>query len=213
MDYSTLYDQLKTNLTTAGATIGYEDPGMKMTVAQRDYFRNDEDFDVPDDLFAFYEHYDGLSMRWNAENEQSTGGFFNIGQFLDLQENRSENKLWADWYQPRDIARIKKHRILEMIHGMDYYVTIKFDALSNDYQLYYVAEGSVDHGGSEDLPKIPLTLGQYFAVIFGYYGAYSVRHQLHKPEFYENPRQLIPEYEWLEKNIPDFNPPKFNPVS
>jgi hypothetical protein len=208
MNYRDNFNQLKTCLLSAHAKIEYEDSEMSMTPGERDYYRDDEGFTIPDDLFGLFESFDGLTFRWSLEtNEGKLSGFFQFSLFLDLQDNETENKLWVDWYEADDIEEIKKHRIFEMFNGMDYYVTIIFGE-GNDYSLYYVPEGSVNLGGSKTLSKIPLTIEQYIEIVFGYYGVYSVRHHLHKPEFYKNPEQFIPEHDLLKKMIPNFNPPK-----
>lgn len=213
MDYRTAYDKLKNELlAAAGATIEYEDLGMAMTPGMRDYYRDDEGFSIPDDLFGLFASIDGLDFRWNLKTESGNlAGFFQFSALEDMLDNKTENKLYASWYEADDIAEIKKHRIFEMLNGMDCYATIVFGQ-GNDYTLYYVPDGGVNHGGSKTLAKIPLTIGQYVQLVFGYYGVYSVRHHLHKPEFYQNPEQFIPEYDLLRKTFPGFNPPKINPL-
>jgi hypothetical protein len=90
-------------------------------------------------------------------------------------------------------------------------VTIVFDK-GNDYTLYYVPDDGVNFGGSKMLAKIPLTIEQYVQIVFGYYGVYSVRHHLHKPEFYQDPQSFISEYALLKLTFPDFDPPQINPI-
>lgn len=213
MNYRERFNRIKGELLAAGARIDHEDSEMAMDGGMRQHYQDEENFTIPDDLAKLFESFDGLSFRWSRESEgQKLAGFFQIALFLDLMDNETENKLWADFYEPEDIARIKQHRILEMFNGMDYYVTILFEQGSNDYQLYYVPEGSVDHGGSQTLARIPLTIAQYVELIFGYYGIHSVRHHLHRPEFYVDPEKFIPEYELLRKTFPHFNPPRPSPV-
>jgi hypothetical protein len=212
MNHRDLYNQLKADLIKAGATIEHKDADMAITAGMRDYYRDDEDFYVPDDLFGLFESFDGLDLRWTLKNEgQNLSGFFQFAAIEDMLENKTENKLYADWYQPEDIAEIKKHRILEMLNGTDCYVTIVFNK-GNDYTLYYVPDDGVNFGGSKMLAKIPLTIEQYVQIVFGYYGVYSVRHHLHKPEFYQDPQSFIPEYALLKLAFPDFDPPQINPI-
>lgn len=213
MNYREHFNQIKIDLIAAGATIEHEDSEMAMTLSERKYYHDEEGFSIPNDIFELFESFDGLEFRWSLEtNEGKLSGFFQFDQFLDMQDNQTKNKLWTDWYDSDDISEIKRHRILEMFHGMDYYITIKFDE-GNEYNLYYVPENSVNLGGSKTLSKIPLSLKEYVQIVFGYYGVYSIRHHLHKPEFYQNPKQFIPEYDLLKKVFPNFNPPKFQPFA
>lgn len=211
MNYRDRFNKMRTELLAVGTDIANEDTGVGITAGMRKYYRDDEGFSVPDDVFDLYESFDGLEMFWLLENEgNNLDGFFGINCWKNLLENKIENELYADWYGSDDITEIEKHRIFESINGADAYVTIVFDE-GNDYQLYCMPEGSVNFGGSKMLTKIPLTIDQYIEIIFGYYGSYSVRHHLHKPEFYENPAIFIPQYALLQQRFPHFNPPKINP--
>ena len=120
--------------------------------------------------------------------------------------SHEKRTLWEDWYEEDDIERIKQHRVFEQIVGADAYITVKF-LPEGQYKLYYVGEGYVNDGGSEDLPEIPLTIEQYLKVVTGYYGMFSIRHHLYKDEFYKNPFDVYPKLRKIEKIFPDFEPP------
>ncbi|MFT3793109.1 hypothetical protein [Flavobacterium sp.] len=211
MTFKQRYENLKKELLDAGATIEYEDAGMAMTEGMRDYYRDDENFSIPDDLFELFASIDGLDFRWSLATEAGNlSGFFQLHSLESLLDNETEDKLYADWYEEDDIETIKKHRIFESFEGMDYYTTILFDQ-GNDYALYYVPDDGVNHGGSKELPKLPLTIAQYVELIFAYYGTYDFRHHLHEPEFYGHPEKFVPQYDLLKKTFPNFNPPQFNP--
>ena len=123
-----------------------------------------------------------------------------------FDSNEQEDKLWSSWYEEDDIERIKQHRMLEPIIGADAYITVKF-LPEGKYKLYYVGDGYVNDGGSEDLPEIPLTIEQYLKVVTGYFGMSGIRHHLHEEEFYTKPFDVYPKLKELEKMFPDFEPP------
>jgi hypothetical protein len=203
-ELQSLFEETKKKLLNAHATISREEMEVAFTAGEREYYENDEGFAIPDDLFDLYAELNGLEFRWSISDENGElAGFFHIHHFLDVMDNETEDKLWADWYEGEDIAAIKKHRIFETIHGSDNYITIKIEA-DKSYSLYYVQEGCVNFGGSKELSKIPLTIEQYMKVIMRYFGLYSVRHHLHKEDFYTDPKKYIPEYDQLIKRIPDF---------
>ncbi|MFD0861695.1 hypothetical protein ACFQ1M_05720 [Sungkyunkwania multivorans] len=211
MNYTELFNGTKDRLKKANAKFESEETELAFTLGERTHYEKEFDFRIPDDLFDLYSSYNGLEFNWSIQdNGEVVAGYFAFSHFLDLLDNDSEGKLWVDWYEPNDIEEIKAHRIFETLIGSDYYVTIKIEP-DGAYQLFYVPEGSVNHGGSKKLSKIPLTIDEYFKAITGYYGVYSIRHNLHKQEFYEDASKFIPEMERLRRLIPDFQQPKLSP--
>ncbi|MGV3611299.1 MAG: hypothetical protein ACO1N0_10145 [Fluviicola sp.] len=206
MDYKSLFLETKERLIRSQAIIDLDETEVAITAGVREYYENEERLPIPDDLYELLSTLNGLEFRWSDPAQKNLGGYFNFHHVEEFSENDTENKLWADWYEAEDIEEIKTHRIFETFHGSDDYVTINIEA-DKSYALYYVPEGSVNFGGSKKLNRIPLTIEQYVRIVMGYLGVYSVRHHLHKPDFYANPQKYIPEYEQIQQLIPGFEPP------
>jgi len=191
------FENTKKIIESKGATISIDDTNIPLTKDEFDYYKTEYNLNINEDIFNFYAEYDGIEYDWQMDDNE-VSGFINIHSFGEMIENETEGKLWVDWYDEKDIEEIKKHRIFETIVGSDYYITIKFEE-NGGYKLFYVPEGSVNNGGSKTLQEIPLTIEQYLNVISKYYFSYEIRHQLHKKEFYENPKKCIKNRDKLEK--------------
>ena len=189
-------DSTKEIIVSKGAKIRLDDTNIVITRGMLEYYEEEFKVKISDEVFDFYSKMNGIEYDWELEKEQ-LNGFINIHSFGEMIENETEGKLWVDWYEEDDIEEIKKHRIFETIIGADYYITIKFDA-DGSYKLYYVPEGSVNHGGSKKLDEIPLTIEQYLNVISTFYFCYEIRHHLHKKELYENPKSVLKNLEKFE---------------
>jgi hypothetical protein len=208
INYTTIFEEMKQKLTDIGAEINRNETELILEDDELPYLEEEFKTKINSDIFKFYNNLNGLEFDWSLKTtDLLITGFINIHSFYDLMMNSTEHKLWADWYEREDIQEIKKHRILETIVGTDYYITIKIDPTNGDYKLYYVPEGSVNHGGSKKLKEIPLKINQYFEVITSYFGIHMIRHHLHEEKFYTNPFDVVPELKLLEKLIPDFTPP------
>lgn len=207
MDYTSLFNQMKSRLSSVNATILKEDKELNFTANERNYYFGESGFSIPTDLFQLYTEFNGLEFLWEFEKDgEIFNGFFSIENFYDLYYNSNEGKLWQDWYDEEDIVEMKKHRIFETIHGSDYYITIKFEE-NDQYKLFYVPEGAVSFRGSNSIAEIPLKIEQYVKMTTSCFGIYSLRHHLHKEEFYKNPFDVVPELKTLEKLFPDFEFP------
>ena len=199
MNYTEIFENTKQKILGAGGRILREDINLPLdSVDESKYYETEYGLKVTNDLFKFYSKMDGLDFEWELANKGSTlRGFAYIQDITTLAENKTENALWVDWYEKEDIEEIKNHNIFERIIGADYYITIKFND-DHSYKLFYVAEGSVNYGGSKKLPEIPLTIEQYFLVLNACYFSEDIRHHLHKKEFYANPLKIIPKLKELE---------------
>jgi hypothetical protein len=215
MNYKELFQTTKDQLTSAGAQLLREDHQSNLTEGERTYYTEDENFSMPDDWYDLFSTINGLEFNWNIpakEADQGLAGFFRFPDIGNFIANKTEDKLWVDWYEKEDIEEMKKHHILEMIEGNDAYITVKFGE-DGSYKLYFADGENINHGGSKELPEIPLTLKQYMEVVAGYYGVYPVRYHLHKKDFYTQPEKYISEYESLKQLIPGFDPPKIDPFA
>ncbi len=209
MDYKDRFNKTKQALIKRGAVIHREDSNINFLREELEYYEKEYNINVGEDIFKFYNAFDGIELDWSLKTERVLlTGFFNIHSFGEMTENNTEGKLWVDWYEESDIKEIKKHRIFETIIGSDYYITIKF--FNDGYKLYYVPEGSVNNGGSKKLQEIPLTISQYFEVINSYFGIYMIRHHLHDRNFYEKPFEVMPELKILKEIFPEFKIPKID---
>ncbi|HAS42581.1 MAG TPA: hypothetical protein DCS93_19025 [Microscillaceae bacterium] len=206
--YKDLFDSMVQKLETAGATILKNETDPILTAGELKIREESFQTTFPDWVLKLYGEQNGLLRRWELkQNDISLSGFINLYSFERMYiYSHEKQQLWEDWYKEEDIERIKKHCILEQILGDDSYITVKF-LPENKYELYYVGEDYVNDGGSEDLPKIPLTIEQYIKVITGYYGVYGICHHLYKDEFYKNPFDVYPKLRELEQMFPDFEPP------
>lgn len=208
--YSTMnnrehFNQIIDNIKESGGKILSEDMGLEFTQGEREYFESEENFSLTDEWFDFFKSVDGIQLLWKLDKDETeTFGCFLLTDFGRFQENDTENKLWCDWYEEDDIAEMKKHRIVERLHGDDAYITVKFDG--DQYNLYFVDGDLINFGGSKELPKLPLTITQYVKIITAYFGVYSLRYHLHKEDFYSNPKKYISEYNLLKKEMKNFVP-------
>lgn len=206
MEYVKTFEATKQALLDLGATINKADTELVLTKEELPYYEESGRFEG--DCFDFYSNLNGLDFDWSLQTDRhAISGFINILSFEEMIEKRTEHQLWSDWYEKDDLLEIKKHHIFEKIVGTDYYVTLRFDR-DLTYKLFYVPEGSVNHGGSKKLSEIPLTISQYFAVVAGWFGVPAIRHHLHHERFYTHPFDMVPELSLLEALIPNFQPPQ-----
>lgn len=207
MDYLNIFEETKTRLLNVKSKITKEETELILTKEELSYHEDINGLKISNELFKFYNNLNGLEFEWNIKTDAlSFSGFINIHSFEEMIENKTENKLWVDWYEEEDIIEIQKHRIFETLVGTDYYITIKLNERGG-YKLYYVPEGSVNHGGSKKLREIPLKIDQYFKVINAYFGIHIIRHHLHEEKFYIHPYDVVPKIRQLVKIFPDFEPP------
>lgn len=208
MNHLARFNALKDQLVEAGAHVRYHETELELTRGEIPYLEKESGIKVTEEVFDFYHTLNGADLSWNMTVKgQSLSGFMSIQSYIGVLRERIKGRLWVDWYESEDIERIKAHKIFEFIEGTDYYITIRFEK-DGSYKLYYVAEGAVNHGGSKNLPEIPLSIAQYFQVIAGYYGFPTIRYHLHKEEFYTRPFEVVPELIVLKEIFPGFNPPK-----
>jgi len=196
-------ENTKKIIESKGATINIDDTNIVLLKDEFEYYQKEYNVKVSNEVFEFYNKMNGIEFDWKMEKEQ-VSGFINIHSYGEMIENETEGKLWVDWYEEDDIEEIKKHRIFETIVGADDYITIKFDTDGN-YKLYYVPEGSVNHGGSKKSEEIPLTIEQYLDIISKYYFSYEIRHHLHKKEFYQTPNKFIKNISKFERVFGEIN--------
>lgn len=205
--YNDLFDSMLRKLEKAGARILKNETDPVLTEGELKIREESFQMTFPDWVLKLYGEQNGLFRRWELKDTSiSLSGFINLYSFEKMYiYSHEKQQLWEDWYEEEDIKRIKQHRVLEQIYGDDAYITIKF--LPNQkYKLYYVGEGYVNDGESENLPQIPLTIEQYIEVVTRYFGLYGIRHHLYKEEFYKNPFDVYPKLRDLEKMFPDFEP-------
>ncbi|MBL0695499.1 hypothetical protein [Comamonas sp. JC664] len=204
---------MKRQLSSAGARILHEGCGGPPTDRERRRFMESDALQLPDAWLELFNELNGLRFIWQVEDparELRLGGYFMFQDFRRFMENDTTDMLWCDGYEEDDIAEMKSHRILERFEGHDAYVTVKFKE-DGRYDLFYVDGDRINHGGSKRLPRIPLTLKQYFEVVTGYWGVYSVRRHLHEQDFYVNPEKYVTELGLLKAHFPGFKPPTLNP--
>lgn len=195
-------------LRSAGATLR-ETPGSPTTTDRIAAWEVDSGLLLP---AGFAELYTGpfngfnLHWEWGADADRVSGHFGLMSFERMIQSHEQVDLLWSSWYEEEDIERIKEHRVIESITGADAYITAKFSVESGKpaYQLYYVGDGYVNDGGSEDLPEIPLTIEDYIRVVTGYFGVYQMRYHLHEAEFYKRPFEVCPSTGGLKQIFPDF---------
>jgi hypothetical protein len=210
MNYNNAFQELRNNIIESGGEITYDESELQFTAGEREYYANEEDFSIHEDWYKLFNSVNGLDLHWKLNKDDvSLSGFFHLTHFLDLRESSTENKLWVDWYNQEDIEEMKKHKILEMLHGNDAYITVKFEE-DGSYNLYFVDGDMINNGGSKELPKLPLNLPQYIQIVMNYFGVHSVRYHLHKNEFYQNPKAFIPEYGLLKEHMIGFSPNDVN---
>lgn len=199
MDYIKEFEITKQKIRDVNGQILREDINLPLeNKDEAEYYETEFGLKITNELFDFYSQMDGLDFEWERnENGKTLSGFAGIQDIMTLAENENENTLWADWYEKEDIIEIQKHYIFEKIVGTDNYITIKLNT-DLTYQLFYVAEGSVNFGGSKKLPEIPLTIEEYFLVLCSCYFSFDIRHHLHKKEFYSNPTEVVPKLKELE---------------
>jgi len=199
MDYIKIFENTKQKILNAGGEILREDINLPLEdIDESKYYESEFGLKITDNLFKFYNKMDGLDFEWQLTKDGIfLNGFACIQDIMTLAENKTENNLWVDWYEKEDIVEIQKHYIFEKIIGSDYYITIKYNEDST-YKLFYVAEGSINFGGSKKLPEIPLTIEQYFLVLNSCYFSLDIRHHLHKQTFYTNPIDVVPKLKELE---------------
>jgi hypothetical protein len=203
MNCREILKNIKNNIEESKGEILSEEFGPEFTEDEREYYKNEENFEISDDWFEFFNSADGIELRWKFDTESSElAGYFQFTDFISFHEDNNENKLWCDWYEKEDIEEMKKHKIVERLHGNDAYITVKFE--DENYNLYFVDGDSINFGGSKELPKLPLKIAEYVKIVTDYYGVYSLRYHLHKEDFYQNPEKYVTEYGMLEKHIKNF---------
>jgi hypothetical protein len=165
------FNKMKQRLLQANAIITDKNTQSVLSNGKIESYKNQGSILFPNWTSSFYKNLNGLYLTWRwSQGEKDIQGFFSIYNFDKMiTSHQKEDLLWSIWYEEEDIERIKQHRVFENIIGADAYITVKF-LPDQKYKLYYVGDGYVNDGGSEDLPEIPLTIEQYIKITTGYFG-------------------------------------------
>ena len=188
------YNLAKSKIVALKSTTGFEVYDYKIkkgiTASKIEKLEKIMGFEIPDEMKNFYCSMNGCMLNWAYEDDKiELNGFWDIWPLewvffgwegnvsLTNFKNPFEDILWNDYYEEKEIAELKKHKVLEPIEGEDSHVTCKLG--DGEIELFYVEDGKCK--------LLPIKLLNYFHLIIESLGVGEIRSQIKKPKFVENP--------------------------